>query len=603
MLEEMHKMVANFLIAEAEKKRAQSFQNLNSITNLEQWEERKKYIRQRLLISLGGLPERIPGNPVLFNIVERTDYTIENIKLDSLPDISINLNLFIPRKKRYPLPAVVFTTGHLSKTHEMHQYPIIGLVKRGYIVACFDCFGRGERTIGNEHFAVGPLSWLNGRCMNRYFIHDSMQVVDYLYTRSEVDQKYICCAGVSGGGNTAIYHAALDDRVSCIVSICTISSFTDLIKQQYSGCPEYYPIGLLGDGIDIQDIAALIAPRPHLLVGGGKDELNIIQSLEETYEHLMHVYELYKKPHNVAYYVDENGQHGCSREMRKAMFEWFAHFLSPVYLCNHMEDCNDQDEMMEPDTVLNFIGEIRGNLIIYEYKFMEKCRTKTEYYPIKKVLGLDKQKIAYRQIISHTITKKNYLIDEYCIETEKDIYVPLQVFRTDDIWQPEEIILLVEADGMPSHPFDYGILNERVVFVRARVRGTGCSSLGPTIWDNMNYCSADRAIASGAIILGYPLAGQQVYDLLAILEFVRDVYSAEKKVRIQSDIQMSFIAKMLSQCTEFKITELSIGKVCLDQPFRKAMLNPSVGIGVEEEICRYGSIVPGIMKMRGYYEN
>ncbi|MBP3361540.1 MAG: acetylxylan esterase [Clostridia bacterium] len=579
-------VIQRFIASEANEKRKISHKILSEIKNVSELEQRKKHVREKLIEALGGLPGRVPVNALCVSKTKKSCYTVENIILEAETGVDINLNLYIPNSNKKVFPAVVFAAGHLPKTDSMHQYPVLELAKKGYISACFDCLGRGERTSGNEHFTAGVLSWMNGRCMNRYFIHDSMQVVDYLLTRSDVESGKIACAGASGGGNTSIYHAALDERISCAVSVCTISSFTDLINFQYSGCPEYYPPGLLGMGIDIQDIASLISPRPQLLIGGGCDELNSIESLKETYAYLKKAYSFYGENDKVSMYVDDSGKHGCNLLMRRAMYDFLDKYLLPDEKTNN-GNIKEEDTATEDPAVLNFAKPCGRSIISYEYAAMQKGRIVDEKQKIRTVLGINKD-IKWNVVSEATEKTDNLFISNVSLMTDNGVVIPVTVAGHISGVYRKTILRLGDISSMTE-------VNDGELIVCAEVRGSGSLKLKPTKWDFLNYCSADRAVSSGAIVLGYPIIGQQVFDCLCVLDYVCKRYNAGMKLEISAEGLCSYAAVILARVTDFEVGVVNADKISFLEPFENCMAHPDADISLEEQICLYQTVIPGII--------
>ena len=572
--------VKEYLNLQAIAKRDECLRNLTSIRDIDGLEKRKAEIRSRLITALGGLPQRVDPEPELIGRTFRKEYTIENISIKTLQDTRLNLNLFIPAEGASKLPAVVFAAGHLPKTDMMHQYPVLELVKKGYIVALCDCYGRGEREYGNEHFIAGALSWINGRCMNRYFIHDNMQITDYLFTRPEVDKSRIICAGASGGGNTTIFHAALDDRVAAAASVCTISSFADLIEKEYSGCPEYYPPGLLGEGVDIADVAALIAPRPHIMIGGGKDELNSVASLKNTFNALKAVYKLYDAEDKIDIYIDPDGVHGCGGNMRRAMYE----MIDREFLVDTAEHKSIVigDVEPEPDIILNFMPDAGKTLIDHEYYAAKNGRLVRDVDKIKKLLGVFNKPVSYNVIKEEHKSSEEGCIDRFIIETDKDIFISADVIRRmDDKYDK----IIINTDVKKTY------IEKNSIMLNVTARGRDMDGLGTTPWDELSYCSSDRALSSMAICLGYPIIGQQIYDYLCVLDMIHKKYKTDAKTVLCGD---SF-AWLLSKCIEGYTVEINdIEYTFTDDTFDKAIRDQGAGISVSEEICKYMDIVPGI---------
>jgi hypothetical protein len=60
----------------------------------------------------GPLPAKNPLNPRITRTVERDAYTIENVIFDSRPNFPVTGNLYLPKNRSKPLPAVVGVCGH-----------------------------------------------------------------------------------------------------------------------------------------------------------------------------------------------------------------------------------------------------------------------------------------------------------------------------------------------------------------------------------------------------------------------------------------------------------------------------------------------------------
>src|SRR5205085_7262899 len=64
----------------------------------EEWEKRKKELREQVLVSQGlwPMPEKTPLNPVVHGKIERDDYTIEKVFFASCPGHYVSGHLYVP---------------------------------------------------------------------------------------------------------------------------------------------------------------------------------------------------------------------------------------------------------------------------------------------------------------------------------------------------------------------------------------------------------------------------------------------------------------------------------------------------------------------------
>ncbi len=257
---------------------------IDDIHTLAELEVYKGKVRDRFLKILGPFPERTPLRPVKTGVVDRVAYTIEKIIIESQPGFYIPVNLYIPKGRDLPMPAVLSPLGHApkGKAHDVndnYQARFITLARKGYVVCAFDPLGQGEREpygakTGNNHYVQGYQCMPSGRHLASYFIWDAMRCIDYLETRPEVDKERIAVAGCSGGGAITNYVAALDDRIALAVPASWISTSSYLTFDSRGLHPESWFRDMCAvNGPGTLQLLACIAPRPLLIIGNQFDPL------------------------------------------------------------------------------------------------------------------------------------------------------------------------------------------------------------------------------------------------------------------------------------------------------------------------------------------
>lgn len=99
-----------------------------------------------------------------------------------------------------------------------------------------------------------------------YWAWQAQRLADWLETQPDIDASRIGIAGHSLGGKMAVYAAAFEPRIRAVVSS---EPGISLAFSNY-GDPWYFGerLALLPKGSDQDDLLALIAPRPFLLIGG-----------------------------------------------------------------------------------------------------------------------------------------------------------------------------------------------------------------------------------------------------------------------------------------------------------------------------------------------
>jgi hypothetical protein len=300
--------------------------------------------KERLLAGLGGTwPEPGPLNVRLRERIDREGYHIESLYYDAEPEDVVPAMLLVPEgvTRRRPAPAVICLHQHqfhLGK-HEpaglagaaMHQ---LGprLAREGYVVLCFDaiCFGERKseqlKDMDYERF-VFLRELVNGRCMAWKNILDIRRAVDFLVSRKEVRDDRIGCYGHSMGSTHTWMAGPWEPRIRCLVCNCCLPTYKGIHREQMLHCyPNFVP-GINQHG-DMQDIVALIAPRPLQMNFGDLDEGSPIDCVREGLEVIARQYEKLDARESFSYLVEEKTGHVMSEAMWKATIQWFDRHLA-----------------------------------------------------------------------------------------------------------------------------------------------------------------------------------------------------------------------------------------------------------------------------------
>lgn len=257
----------------------------------------------RLTERLGGFPsERPPLNSVLLESTETDDYRQELVAFQSEPGLYVPCYVLIPHHVQPPYRPVIALHGHGSggakhllgltcdpATHDAelahidaHNYDYgRQLARQGFLVFVPEQRGFGARMEPHPGMIFGQELWrsscralaynalLVGKTLLGLRVWDLMRTLDYIASRPEPLVEGVGCLGLSGGGTTTLYSAALDQRITAAVLSGAFGDFHSSIMTTIHCDCNYIP-GLLQDA-DMADIAALIAPRP-LLVENGTDD-------------------------------------------------------------------------------------------------------------------------------------------------------------------------------------------------------------------------------------------------------------------------------------------------------------------------------------------
>ena len=285
------------------------------------WEIRAAHLRKQIQFAAGLLPmpEKHPLNAQVFGRLERKGYSVEKVLLETMPGFYLGGNLYRPLGRSGPFPAILSPHGHWAygrlENSALASIPgrCINLARQGYVVFSYDMVGYDD-TIQMPHVATGQREQLWGFGLLGMQLWDSIRVIDFLEALPDVDPARIGATGASGGASQILMAQAIDERIKFSAPVNMISS----IFQGGSPC-ENAP--LLRIGTNNMEIAALMAPRPMLMVSTTQDWTKNTPRVE--FPALQAMYRLYDKEVNVQT-VEIDAPHNYNRDSREAVYRFFA---------------------------------------------------------------------------------------------------------------------------------------------------------------------------------------------------------------------------------------------------------------------------------------
>jgi dienelactone hydrolase len=148
---------------------------------------------------------------------------------------------------------------------------------------------------------------------------NSIRVVDYLQSLAEVDGRRIAVTGASGGGSQTFLLAAVDERIGFAAPVNMVSAY----MQGGDPCEEAPNLRL--DTFNVE-IAAMMAPRPMLLVSSTRDWTR--HTPVEEFPAIQQIYGLYGVQQSVQNaHID--AEHNYNRQSREAVYRFLARNLQP----------------------------------------------------------------------------------------------------------------------------------------------------------------------------------------------------------------------------------------------------------------------------------
>lgn len=268
------------------------------------WEATAARIRRQVMVANGiwPIPTKTPLNAVVHGKVERPDYTVERVILETVPGHFLCGSLFRPKNAPGKRPAVLSPHGHAkdarfqdqspatvkaliekgAEKHEqggrsIYQSRCVGLVRMGVIVFMYDMEGNSD-TVQLSHELVhryakrrpemetaenwgfySPQAESRLQSIMGLQTWNSIRALDFVAALPDVDTARIGVTGESGGGTQTMLLGAVDPRPMAIVPAVMVST------SMQGGCT-CENCSLLRVGTGNIDFAGLFAPRPQALI-------------------------------------------------------------------------------------------------------------------------------------------------------------------------------------------------------------------------------------------------------------------------------------------------------------------------------------------------
>ncbi len=286
-----------------------------------EWETRAAHLKKQIQFAAGLLPmpEKQPIRAQVFGRIERKGYTVEKVLLETMPGFYLGGNLYRPLGRSGPFPAIVSPHGHWAygrlENSATGSVPArcINLARQGFVIFSYDMVGYDD-TMQMPHKATGKREQLWGFGLLGMQLWDSIRAVDFLESIPDVDRQRIGATGASGGATQILMLQAIDDRIK-------FSSPVNMISSIYQGGSPCENAPLLRIGTNNMEIAALMAPRPMLMVSTTQDWTKNTPRVE--YPGMQAMYRLYDKEVNVQT-VQIDAPHNYNRDSREAVYRFFA---------------------------------------------------------------------------------------------------------------------------------------------------------------------------------------------------------------------------------------------------------------------------------------
>lgn len=338
--------------------------------NQAEWEIRTALLRESILegMNLSPLPARTPLNVVSGSKRVKEGYSVENVYFESIPGYYVCGNLYRPLGEDKQHPAILCPHGHFEgdslgdfgRFRPDMQHRCATLARMGAVVFSYNMFAWGGETI-QQLDTNAIIEQPDADTIWKY--HDipvalalqtwtSIRAIDYLETLADVDASQIGVTGASGGGTQTFLLAALDDRVSVSVPVVMVACHFFGGCNCESGLPIHESEKHFTNNAEI---AAMIAPKPLLLVSDGDDWTKNEPTVEFPF--IRRIYSFYNAGDNVEYADFPDGVHDYNYEKRVPMYRFMAKHLGlDIEAVSDSEGKIDESlsEVEDPEILLAF---------------------------------------------------------------------------------------------------------------------------------------------------------------------------------------------------------------------------------------------------------
>jgi cephalosporin-C deacetylase-like acetyl esterase len=533
------------------------------------WEEHHRALRQSLIESIGGLPEKTPLNARVTGVIERPGFRVEKILFESRPGFFVTASLYLPDRARFSglRPGVLIPSGHAkpAKAHDEYQSMGALLALNGFVGFVFDPLDQGERMQYRKddgsmpyygthmHMQEGIVAMLLGEGLIQYFAWDGIRALDYLASRPEVDTNRLGISGNSGGGTQTSYIFALDDRLKAAAPSCWPHLANRQLKDSM-GDMEQMNYGMLAMGLEHPSFFLMRAPAPVKILGATHDFFQIDAVWEGFRFIKRHYTDLgYSERADI---LENNTGHNYDQTQREAAVRWFDQWLNKNVSEIWEPELNlfSEEELRVTDT--GQVMDLPGARSIFDL-FNEKLelvrpgREKTW----KAASERDRRNIVRKSVqvrrideipVSSIIDKgesrrSGYIARKRLLETEEGICLPV-IDTVPELPSSELPLLIVSSKGAGESLMEGGLgdtwakSGRRVIAVD--VRGVGETQQKSQTTQG-SFFGTDQEDFAGAYLLGESYLGMRVEDILRTIRYVENstgVSKGEIKLYAEGDI-------------------------------------------------------------------
>ena len=536
--------------------------SLSEINDLQSW-ERIRERRYTEFLDMMGVQDKLrnekrtPPKVIRTGTIQKDGYRIEKLYYESMPNLYVAANLYIPEGIKKPMPGILYVCGHALTQKHHYQSHAKAFAQHGFVCLIIETIQRGE--VKGEHLGAESLGWFHwyskGYNPGGVELWNGIRGIDLLCAMPEVDKNRIGVTGISGGGSQSWYLPAADPRVKAAAAVAGASSLEGQIAQRTidDHCDCMMPINTYG--IDFSDIGALIAPRPFMIAQTTEDGYYSIASVRTLFEKVKKVYGYYDKTQNISM-TEASGGHsyGNMEEFRGRILAFFINVLmgknispdnlGPIDISNEISNeallayvdgppPNDITKTIQDSFVPVAVAPAIKNieqLSAYRSEVIDFLKTKTFHAFPEKPADPD-TRLEFR-----TSDFGKYGREDYSFVPEAGWRLKFSIQRSQPLEESKPLLLVLVNPGegrWTRYELTAGV-RDKMNVVYFESRGVGESGWDPSLQWHVRRASAWT---------GRTIASMRVYDVLRCLEVLRSLQGIDpERISILAHGEMTAVA-------------------------------------------------------------
>lgn len=306
-------------------------------TSAAAWATVANTTRERLLrdVVFHGWPAEWRDAPPRFEetgVVRGDGYRIRKLRYEIVPGFQGAALLYEPEHVDGRSPAILNVNGHVGpvgKAVEYKQKRCITFARHGILALSLEWLAFGELSAaGNSHWFGAHLDLVGTHELGLFYLA-MRRGLDYLHADPRVDPARIGMTGLSGGGWQTIVLSALDERIKATAPVAGFNGMAaKAMARAYgdTGDVEQSPADFFV-GLDYPHLAALLAPRPALLVYNAEDDCCFRAGMAKpvVFEPARAIYAASGRPDGLSWHENRDpGTHNYQLDNRQAVYRFFS---------------------------------------------------------------------------------------------------------------------------------------------------------------------------------------------------------------------------------------------------------------------------------------